>query len=479
MLAARARGVLAAALVLGAVAQHEVPGKCEGMDKNDDNDLCDNDPASNGCGAPEARAGPQAYAKCMEVRLVLAYSNVSNTRWKSYPFTGDTGKEEGRCAPDQSGNQTTHGPSEKCPVEWNCNRRGMCRNGLYCGKDHKCHQCAGCFEPWRPDQPNLCGNCKTVFYPSVDEYSSLQIMDSCAGWKPADCDMHYGCESVPTVSGGTKCLPGPILCPGPGCPTHSQGPLLCSAKHRPSDCPDPPLKDSHTIFVPHQEMFLEVGSLKQGHGIVRSPIVVLSDHNVEVEAMYVKIGMVGGYPRKLVWEQTATINPGCNGSPEVHVPRSGKTVVQSLGAPCYVSGDDDAGCNTGPGLKFPNGSSIAGTTGYWPATECGFSTLLGSYKEGKFNGMLWPADTDVEKFPQANDKHTDCSQHMCGLSHDDARAEGVLPAQIFVSWTGEDVDGRDMSSGGLSYQSFHAFSVCLLALPTTAARATQLTCPSA
>eukprot|EP01047_Picozoa_sp_COSAG01_P019787 COSAG01_NODE_1111_length_11656_cov_50.161028_6_plen_204_part_00 len=203
--------------------------------------------------------------------------------------------------------------------------------------------------------------------------------------------------------------------------------------------------------------------------------------------MYVKIGMVGGYPRKLVWEQTATINPGCDGNPEVHVPRSGKTAVESLGAPCYVAGDDDAGCNTRHSLTAPNGSSIAGTTGYWPATECGFSTLLlvGSYKEGKFNGMLWPADTDVEntdveKFPQADDKHTDCSQHMlCGLSHDDARAEGVLPSQIFVSWTSEDVDGRDMSSGGLSYQSFHAFSVCLLALPTTVARATQLTCPSA
>jgi hypothetical protein len=468
MLAVRARGVLAAALVLGAVAQHEVPGKCEGMDKKQDKEQCDAGP--NGCDQDAAIFGPQAYAKCMEVRLVLAYNvsrnvTVSDTRYGDHPFPDDTGKEEVSCVRGWPTGATglggfPQGP-EDCPLNWNCNNNGVCRNGLYCGVDIKCHQCARCFprpNQWRRTTANLgnCGNCKTAFYPSVDEYSSLQIMDNCAPWPDRDaCRGHFGCDwTVPADTTGGSCMPGPIL-------HKDQSGALTSHHGR---------EDKHTIFVPHQEMFLEVGAVKAGHGIVRSPIVVLSDDKAEVEALYAKIGLVGGYPRKLVWEQTATINPGCDGNPKVEVSRSGKTVVESLGAPCNVpAGDDDAGCNPGHGLKAPDGRIMNDTddrplTGYWPATECGFSTLLGSYKEGNFNGMVWPKDTDTDKFPQADDKHTDCTQHMCGVRHEVAKKEKDKAVQIFVSWTGDDKDGRDMTSGGLSYQSFHAFSVRLFAL---------------
>jgi hypothetical protein len=228
-------------------------------------------------------------------------------------------------------------------------------------------------------------------------------------------------------------------------------------------CPTLPLADKHTIFVPHQEMFLEMGALREGHGIVRSPIVLLSNGEVEVDAMYAKLGLVHGFPRKIVWEQTAQINPGCDKNPHLSHHRTSSTLLPALGAPCSITGDDeDAGCNPIIGNKEnpapllgPAGKPIPETQGFWPATECGFSTLLGSYNDGKFNGMVWPPDTDKDKFPQA--KNTDCSQDMCGIAAHDAKTN-LYPLHIYISWTGTDVDDRDMSSAGLSYQSFHAFS---------------------
>lgn len=371
------------------------------------------------CDGAEATAGPQLYGKCMAVKVVLAYNasrsiHESDHHERQYPGSKDSdpGTENQQCA---KGNIT----AAKCPLHWNCGANNLaCRNGLYCsngteasGKGSKCLQCANC-------KGAECGNCKTTFYPSVDEYSSFQIFDTCGAWtgsKHPKCNDISGCMEVKG-----KCLPGPYW----------NGP-----HENPYDALETS-SDAHVLLAKNQEFFLEMGTPHGGHGIVRSPIAVYAQDDLEVTLFYAKIGMGSGYPRNIEWEQTGELSSKQECAKKITHERTVTNEIAGIKGFCATVADEDA---------------CTDTTTAFPATECGFSTFKGAYsKEGKFIGMQWPADTDHDEIPQA--KHTDCNQNMC------AQSEGTLsPIQFFVTWSGTDADGRPMISSGKSYQAFHLY----------------------
>jgi len=244
------------------------------------------------CDGAAATAGPQLYGKCMAVHVVLAYNasrsiHESDHHERQYPGSKDSdpGTENQKCAVVPGG-----GEHFKCPLYWNCRsdkHNLACRNGLYCsnateasGEGSKCLQCANC------KGAKECGNCKTTFYPSVDEYSSFQIFDTCGactGSKQTQCDDISGCMEVKG-----KCLPGP----------HWNSP-----NKAPADATIQ-AQDEHVLFAKNQEFFLEMGTLDGGHGIVRSPIAVYAQDDLEVTTFYAKFGIGSGYPRNIEWEQT-------------------------------------------------------------------------------------------------------------------------------------------------------------------------------
>ena len=199
-------------------------------------------------------------------------------------------------------------------------------------------------------------------------------------------------------------------------------------------------KDAHTMFVPDQEFFLEMGTLHGGHGIVRSPIVVYAQGEKEVTFFYAKLGMGGGYPRNIEWEQTGLISSHVECPDRVKHARSVFTKLNGI-KDYYATISGEGACSD--------------TAKAWPSTGCGFSTFKGFYSEGKFAGMEWPADTDAEAFPQST--HVTCNQDMC--AHD-VTAEGysLKPVQFFVTWSGTDVGDRPLTSSGKSYQAFHLYA---------------------
>lgn len=346
-------------------------------------------------------------------------------------------------------------PTSNCPVGWNCNivsdpdnaaHRGYglqaCRNGLYChkgpisavGDAGVCEECAGCTGA-------SCGNCKTTFYPRVDQYSVMRLADSCApqmdpakGDAAAQCDAIMGCMMAGTPP---KCVPGPTTGTTPTTVTDLKAPLC------PDGCPD-----GHTIFrtpsaadkIVAQEFFVEMGLEGNGNAVVRSPIAVFSkDTTAEATAMYLKAGVLNGIPRKVSWEQTGLINTAC--PLKVTWPLSRSNVRENITATCFSI---DGHC----GVPGPIG-------GKWPMTDCGFGTYEGYYPaDGKFAGMTWPDGT--EGAPS-----DDCSQTFCAAEPPNPAeilASGVNPIQLYMTWAGTAADARDMSSGGLTYESFRQYS---------------------
>merc|ERR1711865_1075349 len=344
----------------------------------------------------------------------------------------DPGTENQQCA-------VVPGGGNKCPLYWNCRsdkHNLACRNGLYCsnateasGEGSKCLQCANC------KGAKECGNCKTTFYPSVDEYSSFQIFDTCGAWtgsKDTHCDDISGCMEVEG-----KCLPGPHW------NSQDEAPANATITGH----------DEHVLLAKNQEFFLEMGTLDGGHGIVRSPIAVYAQGELEVTAFYAKLGIGSGYPRNIEWEQTGEISSKQECAKKITHERTVKHELAGIKGFCATVADEDA---------------CADTTTAFPATECGFSTFKGAYKEGKFIGMQWPADTDLDEIPQA--KHTDCNQNMCAQP-----AGSLAPIQFLVTWSGTDADGRPMTSSGKSYQSFHVFqNVAIDTITATADSASKL-----
>ena len=168
---------------------------------------------------------------------------------------------------------------------------------------------------------------------------------------------------------------------------------------------------------------------------MRSPIVVYAQGEKEVTFFYAKLGMGGGYPRNIEWEQTGLISSHVECPDRVKHARSVFTKLNGIKGYCAtISGE----------------GACSDTAKAWPSTGCGFSTFKGFYSEGKFAGMEWPADTDAEAFPQST--HVTCNQDMC--AHD-VTAEGysLKPVQFFVTWSGTDVGDRPLTSSGKSYQN--------------------------
>ena len=149
----------------------------------------------NDCDGPEATSGPQEHRKCMVLNGVLAYNASENIHeGDALRYLGgntDPGTENQECAVvpnvDLHGIRGDVNGAANCPLHWNCDTHGLaCRNGLYCSNSSstgnaagtKCLQCANCDTDPSSHYTDLsghCGNCKTKFYPSVDEYSSFQI----------------------------------------------------------------------------------------------------------------------------------------------------------------------------------------------------------------------------------------------------------------------------------------------------------------
>ena len=404
------------------------------------------------------------YGECLPVSAVLVFDGSEYADATAFPdrkglvgedcvhpehFTGSLTVGGTGCSSSNPAGCTA--PTSNCPVGWNCNivsdpdnaaHRGYglqaCRNGLYCHKGGArsagvCEECAGCTGA-------SCGNCKTTFYPRVDQYSVMRLADSCApqmdpakgiAAEPPEtkgCDAIMGCMTV-----GTKCVPGPLTGTTTGSTTDLKAPT----------CPADGCPDGHTIFrapsaadkIVAQEFFVEMGLEGNGNAVVRSPIAVFSDKDFEATAMYLKAGVLNGIPRKVSWEQTGLITTAC--AHKVTWPLSRSNVRDNITAAC-ASIDDHCGV-PGP------------ISGKWPMTDCGFGTYEGYYPaDGKFAGMTWPDGT--EGAPS-----DDCSQTFCAEEPPDPGPD-VNPIQLYMTWAGTAADARDMSSGGLTYESFRQYS---------------------
>jgi len=337
-----------------------------------------------------------------------------------------------------------------CPVGWNCHTVAAigaaadaadfgvqaCRNGLYChpadarnpADTGVCEQCAGCTGA-------NCGNCQTKFYPQVDQYSVLRLLDYCGDLAEEECAGHMGCmwaDGAPAPATGV-CRPGPTPVAG------SSGNLIAARSAKP---------DKHVTFSAGQEFFLEMGQEGVGNGVVRSPVVAFAnDDTASVIAMYAKIGLVDGHPRQIMWEQTGQINTACT-------PKVSRTGSMDNYRNVTVSCDSVGGhC---PDLVQPWDGHQTGLG--WDMTDCGFATIRGYYDENrKFGGMRWPVEnSDPSSEQYSPNAERDCSQSMCAVTLD--AAEGLSPFNIYTTWTGTDVDQRDMTSSGLSYESFRQYS---------------------
>ena len=399
-----------------------------------------------------------AYGQCLEVSLVLVHDNAHPLH---EDYTDRTGLEAGDCVPADhfvwdtspdsgvTSSMRAHPPvmsRTDCPLGWNCNlvaktnsnsdgtaaprELEACRNGLYCHHSNSkpdeagtCEQCASCVG-------DECGNCRTTFYPQVDQYSVLRLQDSCDYLLTEDpCNGVMGCfwDDV-----GKKCLPGPVPSQGEGNHLNLRPPAVAHS---------PPDTDKHMVFVPGQEFYVEMGRQGVGNGVVRSPIVVFADGDdgTEAIAMYLKLGMLNGIPRLITWEQTGKINSDCGGLQ--HVTSSGSlSNIRNMTAVCNsISGH------------------CADSTKQWHMTDCGFNTYKGYYPEdGKFAGMQWtdPPESGASTIDGA--PVDDCSQDMCGVKPE--KGDPVGPVQLYLTWTGTDLDARDMTSGGLTYESFRQYS---------------------
>ena len=163
-------------------------------------------------------------------------------------FTGMTVGGDGCSSSNPAG---CTAPTSNCPVGSNCNivsvpdsatAKGYgllaCRNGLYChqggartaGDAGVCEECAGC-------TGGSCGNCKTTFYPRLDQYSVMRLADSCSpqndGPRQGDGDAAAQCDAIMCcMMAGDKCVPGPRTGTDLKAPT----------------CPDAGCTDGHTIF---------------------------------------------------------------------------------------------------------------------------------------------------------------------------------------------------------------------------------------
>ena len=373
------------------------------------------------------------WGQCLEVSVVLVNDGV---------LSGDVpednhGKYGQRCvrAEHFTGDGISVEKASDCPRGWNCNSDDddgvhACRNGLYCNQAGTCDPCSSC----PPD--GSCGNCRTTFYPRVDDYSVLRLTDYCDRTSHQDtCNGWMGCMWAGGEEG--KCLPGPI-------PSSAQGDHLSLTKPQLDARAD---HDKHIIFTPNQEFYVEMGRDGVGNGVVRSPIVVFAQDNVEVAAMYLKLGMVHGFPRKIAWEQTHAISSSC-GDPGGTTPAVKYTAKRSNLRPHML-----AKCASVDGHCADNGG--AGGVTLWPMTDCGFSTLEGYYKDKKFHGMQWvgppPKNETIDGGPP-----DDCTQDMCGITP--AKDGEVAPVQIYPTWMGTDKNDRDMTSGGLTYESFQQYS---------------------
>lgn len=386
------------------------------------------------------------WGQCLEVSVVLVNDGVLDGDVPE----DDHGKWNQPCVRADHFTPPV-GQASDCPRGWNCNLvtahnpdgsvdttqpsdLQACRNGLYChhGNSRRtsepgtCEQCSSC----PPNGP--CGNCRTTFYPRVDEYSVLRVQDYCDRTsQPETCNGWMGCYWA-----GSHCLPGPIPSTGAG------GHLSLRA-------PDETLAtdaDKHMIFTPGQEFYVEMGRDGVGNGVVRSPIVVFAQDNVEVAAMYLKLGMVKGFPRKISWEQTHVISSSCG------VPGGTPPHVKYPGSRSHLRPQMVAHCASTEG-HCPPPQSPPQT---WPMTDCGFSTFEGHYDtERKFSGMRWvgpaPTNATIEGGPP-----DDCTQDMCGTVP--VKGEPVAPVQMYLTWMGTDIDDRDMTSGGLTYEAFQQYS---------------------
>ena len=419
-------------------------------------------------------SGGAFYGQCLAAVVVLVFDGSEYADASVFPDRSGLVGEDcvpaahfanlGVCAPFCVGgdgcaaNPSACKASKNCPVGWNCNTVSSdaspprsfglqaCRNGLYChaggarrdGDAGTCEECAGC-------TGTSCGNCKTSFYPRVDQYSVMRLADSCQpqmdsakGTPTEQCDAIMGC-----VMSGDDCVPGPI-------PGDHAGAVGVSG-HLALKAPAATAVDGHTIFrtpsssarIVAQEFFVEMGLEGNGNAVVRSPIAVFSkDSMAEATAMYLKLGVLNGIPRKVSWEQTGLINTAC--TLKVNWPLSRSNVRSNITAACS-SVDDHCG------VHGPIG-------GKWPMTDCGFGTYEGYYPaDGKFAGMSWPAGTEGAPAD-------DCSQNFCGASPPtaaelaDPKFGGVNPIQLYLTWAGTDAEGRHMSSGGLTYESFRQYS---------------------
>jgi hypothetical protein len=393
------------------------------------------------CGSPPSQntlAGPVEWDECMEVRAVLVFNLQDGPA-----LSNNKGTEGASC---EAGSNFSPSLTETimCPLGWNCvlDTAGSvqaCRNGLFCETTaNKCEQCAGCYSNSDAKiadggaMPPICGNCKTRFYPAVDEYAAFRLLDSCSQYSASDCgstDGNCDCNNVMGChdNGDGGCRPGPVASDDSLEMTNPIGTTV----------------DSNVVFVANQEFMLEMGMESVNFGMVRSPIVIYRDEQFSISAMYAMISMKEGYPRKIAWEQTAEVYTAC--APSVKRKLSASNNRSTIRATCSETGAADPKvCDyTTPGKMYDG-------------TDCGFSTLAGYVKEGKLQGMFWPPTSTSTDENIKRERANDCTQFMCASVIEPSTA--VAPIQIFVTWKGTDSTDRLMSSGGLSYESFRQYS---------------------
>ena len=401
------------------------------------------------CGVPtnsKSLVGPAAWDECMEARVVLIYNKENEGASWTKGREGDACVNAKTEFIDSSNNPFVTKRAE-CPLYWNCVGTGStvkaCRNGLYCDMEsNTCEQCAGCeanadsASAEDGDMPPVCGNCKTRFFPAVDEYSVFRLLDSCDQYSAISCSTSdCPCNEVMGCSdnGDAACRPGPVV----DADTLIKAPSSATRAN-----------DENTIFVARQEFTLEMGKSTEGYGIVRSPFTIFATDDFAITAMYASISLGDGYPRKISWEQTGEVTKSC--SPKIEQVLSAHNNRSTIRAPCRE-----------PSSADPKICDYTAIDKLFDATDCGFSTLAGyrAKTEGRedtvLQGMLWPIDSSDADENERRARANVCTQTMCASKKESGQP---MPLQIFVTWKGTDEGGRSMASGGLSYEAFRQFS---------------------